>query len=157
MRNRMSVDADILEAWSEGLQVGALVILMLIVICNLRRHVILHKLILLEVTEAGVMQYINGILLTLPIAIFGHVSGSSHLFSRSNLWLAGLILLKYLTRQHTHGYHRYCSSTIFLLYISYFLHNFISWMKIRPFLERSGSLIFLGSLLLVQPYWVVAL
>jgi hypothetical protein len=44
-----------------------------------------------------------------------------------------------------------------LLYISYFLHNFVAWLKIRPFLERRGSLIYVGSLVLVQPYWIAAL
>lgn len=39
----------VVEAWGEGLNVGALVILMLIVVCNLRRRVLLHKLILIEV------------------------------------------------------------------------------------------------------------
>ena len=51
-RSSMTVDFDILESWSEGFQLGALIILMLIVICNMRRHVLLHKLILLEVNKA---------------------------------------------------------------------------------------------------------
>jgi hypothetical protein len=44
-----------------------------------------------------------------------------------------------------------------LLYVSYFLHNFVSWLKIRPFLERRGSIMYVGSLILVQPYWIAAL
>lgn len=43
------------------------------------------------------------------------------------------------------------------LYISYFMHNVIAWMKIRPFLSRRNSLIYMISLCAVQPYWVVAL
>ena len=45
----LSLDGDILEAWAEGFYVGALIILILIVLCNIRRRVWLHKLILLEV------------------------------------------------------------------------------------------------------------
>lgn len=39
----------IVEAWAQGLNVGALVFISLIVLCNYRRHITLHKLILLEV------------------------------------------------------------------------------------------------------------
>jgi DNA modification methylase len=38
---------------------------------------------------------------------------------------------------------------------SWTLHNVISWMKIKPFLSRPGSIAFIGSVILVQPYWVV--
>jgi hypothetical protein len=42
--------ADVtLEAWGQGFNVGSLVVLVLLVLCNYRRHVLLHKLILLEV------------------------------------------------------------------------------------------------------------
>ncbi|KAK2612007.1 hypothetical protein QQS21_001972 [Conoideocrella luteorostrata] len=44
-----AVDVDIAEAWGEGFQFGGLIILMLVVICNIKRHVLLHKLILIEV------------------------------------------------------------------------------------------------------------
>lgn len=42
------IHAVILEAYGQGLTMGAIMILMLIVACNYRRHVTLHKLILLE-------------------------------------------------------------------------------------------------------------
>lgn len=48
-RASMTVNADILEAWAQGYMVGSLVILMLLVVCNYRKRVTLHKLILLEV------------------------------------------------------------------------------------------------------------
>ena len=41
------------------------------------------------------------------------------------------------------------------LNMSWFLHNIISWMKIKPFLSRFWSLIFLYSCLLSFPYWVI--
>jgi hypothetical protein len=48
----------------------------------------------------------------------------------------------------------YLSSTATLLFVSYFLHNVVSWLKIRPFLPRWGSRFFIISLLCVQPFWV---
>lgn len=50
LRSNLTVDGQILEAWGEGWNVGALVILLLIVFCNYRRRNTLHKLILLEVS-----------------------------------------------------------------------------------------------------------
>jgi hypothetical protein len=41
------------------------------------------------------------------------------------------------------------------LYISYNLHNVVAWIKIKPFLPRSGGRFFILSLLAVQPYWVI--
>lgn len=55
-------------------------------------------------------------------------------------------------RDPTYGW--YLSSTATLLFISYFLHNVVSWLKIRPFLPKWGSRFFIISLLLVQPFWV---
>jgi hypothetical protein len=45
---------------------------------------------------------------------------------------------------------------VVLLYVSYFLHNYISWMKIRPFLAKRSTIIYLGTLFFVQPYWAAA-
>jgi hypothetical protein len=41
------------------------------------------------------------------------------------------------------------------LNMSWSLHNVIAWLKIKPFLSRPVSLIFIGTVILVQPYWVV--
>lgn len=38
--------------------------------------------------------------------------------------------------------------------MSYFIHNVVSWLKIRPFLPRWGSRAFIISLVLVQPFWI---
>lgn len=35
------------------------------------------------------------------------------------------------------------------------LHNIIAWMKIKPFLTRRSSQLFIGTVILVQPYWVL--
>jgi hypothetical protein len=42
-------DGLILEAWAQGFMVGALIIMAAITISNMRRGVLLHKLILIEV------------------------------------------------------------------------------------------------------------
>src|SRR4051812_20199417 len=44
-----SANELILEAWGQGFMVGALIIMMCITLANMRRGVLLHKLILLEV------------------------------------------------------------------------------------------------------------
>lgn len=45
--------ALILEAWSQGYMVGSLIIMGAITLANMRRGVLLHKLILLEVLQSG--------------------------------------------------------------------------------------------------------
>lgn len=40
------------------------------------------------------------------------------------------------------------------LNISWWLHNVIAWMKLRPFLSKTVSRIFIGTVILVVPYWV---
>jgi hypothetical protein len=52
------------------------------------------------------------------------------------------------------AYGWYLSATATLLFISYFVHNIVSWLKIRPFLPCWGSKFFIISLLCVQPFWV---
>lgn len=51
--------------------------------------------------------------------------------------------------------HRYLSSTATLLFISYQLHNIVSWRKIKPFLPRWGHLTFIFTIIAVQPFWIV--
>lgn len=49
-RDSLSTEGGFLEAWAQGYNVGSLVILILIVFCNYRSGIWLHKLILLEVS-----------------------------------------------------------------------------------------------------------
>lgn len=42
-------DGLILEAWAQGYMVGSIIIMICITLCNIRRGILLHKLILLEV------------------------------------------------------------------------------------------------------------
>ncbi|KAF2812609.1 uncharacterized protein BDZ99DRAFT_367374, partial [Mytilinidion resinicola] len=113
----LTLDGSILEAWAEGYNVGSLIILILIVFCNYRAKVMLHKLILLELVLA--------------------------------LWHGTFIF----AQDPYYGW--YLSATATLLFLSYFLHNIISWLKIRPFLPRWGSRVFIGTLIAVQPFWIV--
>lgn len=49
----------------------------------------------------------------------------------------------------------FLSSTVVPLIASWSLHNVIAWMKSKPFLEPRGSRIYIGTILLVQPYWIL--
>ncbi len=42
-------EQSIVEAWAQGFNVGAIILLILLLLCNYRKRVLLHKLILLEV------------------------------------------------------------------------------------------------------------
>ena len=48
-RDAATPEGYILESWSEGFMVGGLIIMACITVANMRKGVILHKLILLEV------------------------------------------------------------------------------------------------------------
>ncbi|PGH17297.1 hypothetical protein AJ79_01181 [Helicocarpus griseus UAMH5409] len=110
-------DALILEGWAQGFMVGALVIMTAITIANMRRRVLLHKLILAEL-------------------ILGMFHGT---------WLFA----------HKPVYGWYLSTTAIGLNISWSLHNVIAWMKNKPFLGKKVSLFYIGTVILVQPYWVL--
>lgn len=49
------------------------------------------------------------------------------------------------------------SASAMLLFCSWSLHNVIAWMKNRPFLSRRVSAFYIGTVILVQPYWIVEL
>lgn len=48
-----------LEAWSQGFMMGALVIMCGITLANMRRRVLLHKLILVEVSGSPESRYLR--------------------------------------------------------------------------------------------------
>jgi len=48
----------VLEAWAQGYLVGSLVIMAAITVANMRKGVLLHKLILLEVSLYGTLHRI---------------------------------------------------------------------------------------------------
>lgn len=98
--------------------------------------------------------YVGGLIILILIVICNY---------RSGRWLHKLILLEPILALW-HGtfifvkdpyYGWYLSATATLLFISYSIHNVVSWLKIRPFLPRRGSHAFILSLLFVQPFWIV--
>ncbi|EDU46338.1 conserved hypothetical protein [Pyrenophora tritici-repentis Pt-1C-BFP] len=102
----------ILEAWAQGYLVGALVIMSFITLANMRRGVLLHKLIL------GLWQ---------------------------SFWL--------FFPNPVHAW--WLSVAAIFLNASWSLHNVIAWMKIKPFFSQPVSYVFIGTVILAQPYWVL--
>jgi hypothetical protein len=58
-RASLSVEGGFLEAWAQGYNVGSLIILILIVFCNYRSGMWLHKLILLEASKTTFSKFAN--------------------------------------------------------------------------------------------------
>ncbi|KAH6692736.1 hypothetical protein F5X68DRAFT_149253 [Plectosphaerella plurivora] len=106
-----------LEAWSQGFMVGALIIMIGITLANMRKHVLLHKLILIEL----ILAVPNGFFIFFDPPVYG--------------W--------------------FLSTTVIFLLMSWTLHNVIAWMKCKPFLGKRGSYLYIGSIILVQPYWIL--
>lgn len=52
-------DSLILEAWGQGLMVGSLLIMAAITVANMKRHILLHKLIFAEVSNHKTLNKIN--------------------------------------------------------------------------------------------------
>ncbi|KAF5706859.1 hypothetical protein FGLOB1_7211 [Fusarium globosum] len=125
-----------LEAWSQGCMIGALIIMIGITLANMRRGVMLHKLILIEVSI-----FIN----------IAFNKQSSHKFPKLLLAMPNGFFTFF--DPPTWGW--YLSSTVIFLIISWNLHNVIAWMKNKPFLSKRNNAIYIGSIILVQPYWVL--
>ena len=53
-------DSLILESWAQGYMVGSLIIMGAITIANMRRGIVLHKLILLEVRLIHALSHSRG-------------------------------------------------------------------------------------------------
>ncbi|CAG5137587.1 uncharacterized protein ALTATR162_LOCUS160 [Alternaria atra] len=107
----------ILEAWAMGYLVGSLIIMVFITLANMRRGVLLHKLILAELI-LGIWQ---------GFYLFFH--------SPVHAW--------------------WLSVSAIFLNASWSLHNVIAWVKLKPFLSKPVSFIFIGTVVLVQAYWVL--
>jgi hypothetical protein len=45
-------DGLVLEAWGQGFMLGSLLIMAAITVCNMKKHILLHKLILAEVSDS---------------------------------------------------------------------------------------------------------
>lgn len=56
---------------------------------------------------------------------------------------------------HPPAYGWYLSVTAIPLNTSWWLHNVIAWIKIKPFLSRKWSMVFIISVVASIPYWIV--
>lgn len=149
----MELENIILESWSQGVLVGGIVILVLVTLANIRRGILLHKLILFEVyvfppdgqeLQVTVYQLVltlgHGTFIFFPDPIYG--------------WQVTLLTWTVARGTWANFRTRYLSSTATLLYLSFFVHNVVSWMKIKPFLPRLASKVFISTVILVIPYWI---
>jgi hypothetical protein len=79
----------LLEAWSQGFMVGALLIMAGITVSNMRRGVLLHKLILIEVRSLSELQKIVSTN-TVVAAYFRNAAWYFHISRTSCLRLVSL-------------------------------------------------------------------
>ena len=135
------------ETWIEGYTLGGLEVLILIVICNMRRNVLLHKLILLEVYPPKLS--VTVVLLTDLISICSAFPSPSCAL-RPAASMDGTSFVSVGIRSLTDQVVlRYTATSAIFIYIGYTLHNWIAWMKIRPFLSPRQNKIFVISLIVV--------
>lgn len=131
-------DGLVIEAWGQGLMVGSLVVMAAITIANMRKHILLHKLILAEV---------RAVLSTFAFSLYLYYADFRQLLLAMG---HGTFIFP-----HEPAYGWYLSVTAIGLNISWSLHNVIAWMKNRPFLSRRVSIFYIVTVLMVQPYWVL--
>lgn len=91
--------------------------MMCITVANMRRGVLLHKLILVE--------------------LFLGIWNGFYIFFNNPIYVW------------------WQSTTAIGLIVSWFLHNVISWIKIKPFLSKRASWIFISTVMLIQPFWIM--
>lgn len=139
-------ERTVLEAWSQGFMIGALFIMLGITLSNMRKGILLHKLILIEVCAWHAMQLDNDA-----------SADSRRLYHLLMSWAQLLLAVPngFFMFFSAPAWGWFLSSTVILLITSWTLHNVIAWMKNKPFLSRRGSLIYIGSIIAVQPYWIL--
>lgn len=85
-RDGATPEGFILESWSEGFMVGALMIMACITVANMRQGVILHKLILCEVCRHHALDLVVHQRL-IVLASPGHISRHVLLHEFPRLWV----------------------------------------------------------------------
>ena len=82
-----------LESWSQGLMMGALIIMAGITLANMRRGVLLHKLIFLEVRTHLIsnIAHLHGYQLTFDAAPPGYAKRLLHLLQPTRMGLVSFI------------------------------------------------------------------
>jgi hypothetical protein len=69
----MSLSGVIIEAWSQGVLFGGVLVLIMFTIANMRRHVLLHRLILLEVSRFHLLHTGNQLIIVVQLMLaLGH-------------------------------------------------------------------------------------
>lgn len=143
-REESTAEGLVVEAWGQGFFVGALVIMACLTIAAMSRRVLLHKLILAEVSTAMKTKY-SGLLTVQQLLAMPHGTFCFMSFS---------------------GYGWYVSWTATLLFSSYIMHNVVAWLKVKPFFigkspsyfsYRTGKMvqwIYCVSLALTVPVWI---
>jgi hypothetical protein len=56
---------------------------------------------------------------------------------------------------HAPVYGWYLSVTATFLIFSWGLHNLVAWIKTKPFIGRKTSVVYIVTVALAQPYWVL--
>jgi len=142
-----------LEAWAQGYMAGSLIIMAAVTIANMRKHVLLHKLILIEVSRLC-CYHTNDHKLILFTAHIWHVPRIFHLSRSAVLWMVSLRRCD--TSKHIRKHMSYISdpASSSLTLSQWVLHNIIAWMKNKPFFNRTTSLIYITTVCLSIPYWI---
>lgn len=139
-RDDKNPEVYVVESWGEGFMFGALLIMSCITLSNMRRGVLLHKLILLEVRSLPQIPHPPHLQPMDPLTRLGNQRPTQPYIYMKKFLLT--IRSNQLLLAMTHGtfcffsfegYGWYLSSTAALLYLSYFTHNIVAWMKIKPF------------------------
>ncbi|CAA9963768.1 hypothetical protein PTMSG1_07127 [Pyrenophora teres f. maculata] len=141
----------ILEAWAQGYLVGALVIMSFITLANMRRGVLLHKASQPSLTYAMTTADFSPVdptrsESTLPPYTNPHTDSCQLILG---LWQSFWLFFP----NPVHAW--WLSVAAIFLNASWSLHNVIAWMKIKPFFSQPVSYIFIGTVILAQPYWVL--
>lgn len=84
-----TVEGLVLESWAQGLLVGAFVIMAGITVANMRKGVLLHKLILIEVRS--ISSRLPAWKLTDTIANLGHASWNIYICEWSGIWMVSFL------------------------------------------------------------------
>lgn len=134
----------LLEAWVQGLVIGSLLVMLAITVANMRKRVLLHKLILTEVFTILYTSLLAFIQKKLTSTDYRHV--------RQLILAMASSTITFSSKDNFPGWYLF---GLIGLYISWSLHNVIAWLKNRPFLSRRVSIFYIVTVALVQPYWVM--
>lgn len=114
-RDDATPEAYITESWSEGFMVGALMIMACITVANMRKGVILHKLILLEVCCVCAFLPVSHPRL-ISLASSCHIARDVLLHGFQGLWMVSFIHRSVTVQFVGHAQHRRLDQNQAVLY-----------------------------------------